>query len=802
MAHILSVDDDPDVSNLLRMLLRQQGYEVDTFHDGYEALRKLEEGVLSPDLILLDVDMPVIDGYGVCERLQAHPKWCLIPTVFLTGSSTEANRLRAFQLGAVGFLSKPVDPDTLPPQIEKFLKVGESWRQSFAAGPAPETPAAETSKPAENSLASTDPTVLPVPLVKPEASLTGPPKPSNLPVVSARQHAVGHLPKSSQHLTAANQNSQALDLPGRPAQSQAGGKKTGAARGLVTFAGFKDYYAEQTGRALPDGLLPAQLYEQAANQGIGPTQLARYLSEYCSLDYLEDLDADKVKLGVLPAPFCRRYHVVPIREEDKTAFVISHPFEMELEDTLQRFGRAKRYLAEPDRIQALHSGQGVRRPTESIPLNLEDVVDEVQTRYQGDEPDVAMGEVTDEDAAPLIRLVNRLIENAYRMRASDIHIEPAEAAVVVRYRIDGDLRVVSRLQPPTLIQPLVARLKIMSGLNISERRLPQDGRIVFKEYGNRQVDIDLRVATAPMNFGEKVVMRIIDKQKTTLPLEALGFSPRNLLQYRQHLSTPYGMILHVGPTGSGKSMTLYAALNEINRAEINIQTAEDPIEYTLPNINQLQVKPEIGLTFARALRSYLRQDPDVILVGEIRDRETAHIAAEAALTGHLLLSTLHTNDAAATLTRLMEMGIEPFMVSASVVMICAQRLLRRLCEECAQTAEATLAQKQMLNWPLDKPLTVYNAVGCERCDNIGYRGRIGVHELMVPSEVVRNLITEPGMTAETLKRQAVKEGMTTLFWDGVDKALQGLTSLEEVAARVRADDFDSRPTWWLKQIGT
>lgn len=785
MPHILSVDDDPDVSNLLRLLLKQQGYEVTTHHNGLEALRELESG-LRPDLILLDVDMPVIDGYGVCEKLQAHPQWCLIPVVFLTGSNSEANRLRAFQLGAVGFLSKPVDSDTLPPQIAKFLKVGESWRQSFAA----ESP--EPVKGAEGTaVAAAVISGLPVPISR--TGLLNPPE-------------QGLINASGQEQVLADARATGLpDLPGRKTNPvHAAGA---AAGGRAGFSGFKAFLAEQTGKTVPEHVLPEQLYDFAENLGMAQSELAHTMAQYCGLEYLTDLDADQVKLGVLPSPFCRRYHVVPVRDGEKTAFIISHPFEMELEDTLQRFGSTRRYIAEPARIQALHGGQGVRRPTETLNVNLnlnvnlDSVVDEVQTRYQLDD-DLGLEEETDENAAPLVRLVNRLIENAYRMRASDIHIEPAETAVIVRCRVDGDLRVVSRLQPASLIHPLSARIKIMSNLNISERRLPQDGRIVFKEHGSRQVDIDLRVATSPMNYGEKIVMRLIDKAKTTLPLEALGFSPRNLERYREQIRTPYGMVLHVGPTGSGKSMTLYAALNEINRPEINIQTAEDPIEYTLPNINQLQVKPEIGLTFARALRSYLRQDPDVILVGEIRDRETAHIAAEAALTGHLLLSTLHTNDAAATLTRLVEMGIEPFMVSASVVMICAQRLLRRLCEECSQPIEATPEQKQLISWPQGRPLTLSHAPGCDRCDGIGYRGRIGVHELLIPTEDLRRMLGQAGMSAEQLKHQAVKEGMTTLFWDGVDKALQGLTSLEEVVGRIRVDDFDSRPTWWRERAGT
>ncbi len=295
-------------------------------------------------------------------------------------------------------------------------------------------------------------------------------------------------------------------------------------------------------------------------------------------------------------------------------------------------------------------------------------------------------------------------------------------------------------------------------------------------------------------------MRLIDKQKSTLPLDELGLSKRNLALYRTLIHSPYGMVLHVGPTGSGKSMTLYSALNEISTPEINVMTAEDPIEYTLPRINQLQVQPEIGLTFARALRSYLRQDPDVILVGEIRDGETAHIAVEAALTGHLLLSTLHTNDAAATLTRFLEMGIEPFMISPSVVMICAQRLMRKLCPHCREPYAATNEEKRQLALPTDGRLTLYRPGGCEQCNGQGFWGRIGIHELLVPTEKIRSALSETGMTAEKLKRLAVAEGMTTLYWDAMDKVRQGISSMSEALSRIQPDEFDSRPTW-LRENG-
>jgi len=392
-----------------------------------------------------------------------------------------------------------------------------------------------------------------------------------------------------------------------------------------------------------------------------------------------------------------------------------------------------------------------------------------------------------EDSAPIIQLANRIIEDAYISGASDIHIEPMEKDLLIRYRIDGLCQEKLRL-PKQVSTALVTRLKIMCNLDISERRLPQDGRIVFKKYTKKNIDIDLRVATGPMNFGEKVVMRILDKQKSTLPLPALGFSEENLARYRECIRQPYGMILHCGPTGSGKSMTLYSALAEVNTPDMNIQTAEDPIEYTLPGLNQMQMNRQIGLTFARALRCYLRMDPDVILVGEIRDEETAGIASEAALTGHLLVSTLHTNDAPSTVTRLSEMGIEPFNISASLVCVCAQRLLRRVCKNCKMPYEPEGREKQIMEKAIGWSGQIFkaNPQGCPVCNGLGYKGRVGIHELMVNNEKLTEGINKELEVAE-LKRIAMATGMKTLHQDSMLKVKMGLTTVEEALANVPPD---------------
>ncbi len=421
-------------------------------------------------------------------------------------------------------------------------------------------------------------------------------------------------------------------------------------------------------------------------------------------------------------------------------------------------------------------------------VDIDQVADLIGHAYtDGPSAEVKTADLESEDSAPIIQLTNRIVEDAYISGASDIHIEPMEKDLLIRYRVDGVCQEKLRL-PKQVTNALISRLKIMCNLDISERRLPQDGRIVFKNYTKKNIDIDLRVATGPMNFGEKIVMRILDKQKSTLPLPALGFSEENLARYRECIRQPYGMILHCGPTGSGKSMTLYSALAEVNTPDMNIHTAEDPIEYTLPGLNQMQMNRQIGLTFARALRCFLRMDPDVILVGEIRDEETAQIATEAALTGHLLVSTLHTNDAPSTVTRLTEMGIEVFNLSASLVCVCAQRLLRRVCKNCKVKYSPEGREKEILEKALGWSGEIFKASpnGCHICNGGGYKGRVGIHELMVNSDELTQAINREAEAAE-VKRVAMRTGMKTLHQDSMLKVKMGLTTMEESLANVPPD---------------
>jgi type II secretory ATPase GspE/PulE/Tfp pilus assembly ATPase PilB-like protein len=394
-------------------------------------------------------------------------------------------------------------------------------------------------------------------------------------------------------------------------------------------------------------------------------------------------------------------------------------------------------------------------------------------------------EEVNETSSPIVRLSCRIIEDAYFRGASDVHVETTEHRVVIRHRIDGVCRE-RVILPVAASRPLVARFKIMSDLDVAEHRLPQDGRIEYRRF-NGELPIDLRVSILPMLQGEWVCMRILEKKRSTLPLEELGFSEHNLERYRQAIRTPYGLILHCGPTGAGKSMTLYAALNEINDPRVKILTAEDPIEYVLRGIGQMQVKRGIGLTFAAALRSFLRHDPDVILVGEIRDEETARISVDASLTGHLLLSTLHTNDAPSSVARLVKLGVEPFLVANTLLALCAQRLVRKLCH-CRRLAEPTTQERAYLKRALDDaPLTqLGKAVGCEHCNHLGYRGRTGVHEVLTLNSRMRQQISE-GANPDTIKRCARDLGMRTLFEDCLEKVKSQETTLEE-AFRVAQPD--------------
>jgi type IV pilus assembly protein PilB len=539
--------------------------------------------------------------------------------------------------------------------------------------------------------------------------------------------------------------------------------------GLVTYEQLEEASAEQarTGKTLGRILVELgfvvdqDLVSALAKQiGLRFVDLGEYPIDPAAASLITDALADK-------------YSALPIGYDGPRLIVaMSDPSNVFALDDIRTITGLEITQVVATRADIQAAIQRFHRLDESV----EDIVGAAAEESEEAE-DIAKTRELVEDA-PIVKLVNLLVTQAVGERASDIHIEPHERDVRVRYRIDGVLHEVMR-SPKSIQAGVISRLKIMSDINIAERRIPQDGRVGLVVGGRA---IDLRVATLPTVYGEKVVIRILDKSSVLLNLQDLGFSDQNYTRYESSFRKPYGMILVTGPTGSGKSTTLYATLNIINTADRNIITVEDPVEYRLPGVNQIQINQKAGLTFASALRSILRSDPDVVLIGEIRDRETAQIAIEAALTGHLVLTTLHTNDAPSAISRLNEMGIEPFLVSSAVDCVLAQRLLRVLCERCkelyAPTEEALIEARVPLNADGSLP-KLYRAVGCSTCSKTGYRGRMAAHEVMLRSEEIERLTAER-RSAEEIGRVAREQGMQSLREDGIEKVIAGMTSIEEI----------------------
>ncbi|GGH50393.1 GspE/PulE family protein [Microbacterium album] len=497
---------------------------------------------------------------------------------------------------------------------------------------------------------------------------------------------------------------------------------------------------------------------------------------------LDDQPVDPEVVTRIPAAIARKHEIVPVTvtEQNRVPHVLlamAHPEDVVAIDDVQvAFGMpVSVVVATAGDIQRCidrhHRADSELNQLSSTLADFEDAPSSAA------ESAFSVGETGDDEGAPIVRFVNLMLSQAIRDRASDIHVEPAEDRVRVRYRIDGVLHEMPSA-PKTIQAGLTSRLKIMSDIDIAERRIPQDGRISVTHQGRT---IDLRVATLPTVWGEKIVMRILDQAGTALAISSLDLSERNLRAFRTAYTKPYGMILVTGPTGSGKSTTLYSTVAEIARPEVNVITIEDPVEYRLPGINQVQVNTQAGLTFATALRSILRSDPDVMLVGEIRDPETASIAIESALTGHLVLSTLHTNDAPSAVTRLIEMGVEPFLVGSAIDVVVAQRLVRKLCERCKQPdqlAEVDLAPLGLARDAGDERIA-YRAVGCDHCAGTGYLGRLAIHEVMTVTEPIERLAVERASSTD-IARAAREQGMVTLREDGWQKVLAGRTSLEEI----------------------
>jgi type IV pilus assembly protein PilB len=509
---------------------------------------------------------------------------------------------------------------------------------------------------------------------------------------------------------------------------------------------------------------------------VTPLDLTRALGAKFGVDFIDltNTHIDASASNLVSERDCRRYGVIPVRYIDEGTLLVAmiDPANLFALDDL-------RIMTGLDVQAAIASEEDVFGAISRL-SRLDDAVETNNAERAAEIVDELSDIREATEAAPIVKLVNSVIAQAVDDGASDIHFEPQAKELIVRFRVDGVLHEVMSI-PRRMQSGVLSRLKIMADLDIAERRMPQDGRMGLMVGGK---PIDMRVASLPTVYGEKLVLRLLDKSNVMLDLTELGFSDRALRRFRRSFTRPYGAILVTGPTGSGKSTTLYATLNILNSPEKNVITVEDPVEYRLTGINQVQVHAKAGLSFASGLRSILRCDPDIVMIGEIRDKETAQIAIESALTGHLVLSTLHTNDAPGALSRLTEMGIEPFLTSSAVDCVLAQRLARRLCPHCKEAYVATremLAKNDFPQEALEKPeITLFRAVGCPRCNNSGYRGRLGLYEVMVMSEAIRKLTVEH-KSSDEIGRVAQAEGMKTLRDDGIEKVMLGHTSMEEIA---------------------
>jgi type IV pilus assembly protein PilB len=712
---ILCVDDEPAVLRFMKRVISESGYGVLTAESGDMAILTIHQ--TKPDLILLDIMMPGMDGYQVCARLQEHEDTAPIPVIFATSLGSEQDKARALAMGAVAYLVKPFESEALLAKIRAQLDMLPRWKAL---------------------------------------------------------------------------HTEAVSWKKRFQPSD--------------FLRFKEHLAEHL-NLLPDKrerlmkTPPARIYSITAELGIRSGELAQAIAKFMRLSHVPRVNHEDIRLGVLQPSFCKTHQVVPVRDASAAnAFVLSNPFNWELLDMLKKLAGQPAILliTEPENIAAVLFGGSAeceKSPSATdrnadfnlmIDVNPEgEAAVDVESDYEDLEPYKLAKEAK---LPPIIRLVNTILTDAVKTGASDVHIEPQETLLQVRYRVDGLLQDVLRI--PKHLQPsTISRFKVISGMDIADHRKPQDGRSRLRFSGGR---VDLRVSSLPTQFGEKIVIRILDSSKGHIGMDHLGLMPDNLRVLQRLLASPQGMILVTGPTGSGKTTTLYASLNWLKSPTKNVVTLEDPIEFKIAGLNQVQINPKAGMTFAAGLRSILRQDPNVILVGEIRDQETATIALEASQTGHLLLSTLHTNDAAATITRLLDLGIEPFKVASSVIGILAQRLVRRVCDACAVERPPMQDTVEKLGGSGRLPAGVRwkAGAGCGACQETGYKGRLAIHELLEMTEMIREMIVTRAAD-QAIREAARQSGMRLMMEDGIAKAAQGLTTLDEVL-RVVPPDAASR----------
>jgi len=719
---ILIAEDDTISRRILQTTVEDFGHECFVAGDGQDALEKYQN-TPHVDVIISDRMMPNMDGIELCRRVRELDHDGHVFFIFLTVLGSEEHLLEGIRAGADEYLTKPLDRAQLQAKLSAAFNLTSLYHRMEADDDASISLPGEGGAP--NSSTSEAGTLEPV-----------------------RSQKFGLRAKAWDVLIS----------QGKLTEEQ-----------LQTTLEWQKNNPMELGRAL------------VSLRFISEADLAQAQAQRLNLEYadLSESHVDREAVGLVPEKLLRKYDALPLyRENGRLVVAMSNPTDIYALDDL-------RLASGCSIVPVVTTRESLQRMQAKVFSTGEQVTGILQEAVEPDAEDQGELELGATDAtseAPVTRLVNSILQRAIGENASDIHLEPQPRELKVRLRVDGVLGEFM-IVPPKLQAGVIARVKVLANMDIAEKRVPQDGRFSVKLGGKK---VDLRVATLPTIFGEEVVLRLLETSNLQTDLTELGFTPRDFERYREIFERPYGTILVTGPTGSGKSTTLYATLNRLNLPERKIITIEDPVEYRMAGINQIQVNLRAGLTFAAGLRSILRNDPDVVMVGEIRDSETAKTAVEAALTGHLVLATLHTNDAPSAMTRLTEMDVEPFLTSSAVDCVIAQRLARKLCERCKEPVEIEREILGSIDFPFEhapEEMRFYRAVGCDRCGGVGYRGRVGLYELMVVTDEIRQAILRRASVGE-IGRAAERSGMLRLKDDGLIKAASGVTSIEEVLRTV------------------
>jgi type IV pilus assembly protein PilB len=723
---VLVAEDDTKSRKILKKTVEGFGHECLLARDGQEAW-ELYQNTPDVDVVISDREMPGIDGLELCRRIRrANPAGYTF-FVFLSAPEEEEDHSVVMRVGADDVIAKPLDSEQLRLKLLTASRV-TSLRRRLNRGSKGETNGSNVDTNGRSK----------------EIALRDEGRLRSSGSLSTRRLGLGGIKLWD-----------ALIAEGRVTEDQVQ---------LALDAQSSD---------------PRSLRKIMVSLGfISEAELAQVQAQQLKLDYIEltERDVDRDVVGLVPKRILRKHRALPLRIDNVRRLVVAMSDPTDIQ-ALEDLRMASGYKIVP----VVATEEDIQR-TQAKVLAIGEEVTKLLEDAAGagvkDHTELDLGVEAGPDEKPIIRLVSSILQQALGDGASDIHIEPRAKELTVRLRVDGVLREVMSI-PPKIQSGVIARLKILGNLDIAERRIPQDGRFSVKLAGQK---VDLRVASLPTVFGERVVLRLLDTASVEVNLDKLGFAPRTLEHYEKIFRKPSGTTLVTGPTGSGKTTTLYATLRQLNTPEKNIITVEDPVEYRIRGISQVQVNPKAGLTFASGLRSILRNDPDIMMIGEIRDHETAKISVEAALTGHLVLATLHTNNAPAAVNRLTDMGVEPFLTASAVDCVIAQRLARRLCDRCKQPAEIEEEILQSMQFPFEhfdgSDPRFYRAVGCSRCGGSGYRGRVGLYELMAVTEDIRNLVLRRSSTDE-IARVAEREGMIRLRDDGLLKAARGITTIEE-----------------------